>query len=72
ARAGVGSMIIIDADVVNPSNKNRQLLALDSNMGKPKAHLMHDRLLDINPSIKVTVIQEFLTQENVDELLSQR
>lgn len=72
ARAGVGSMIIIDADVVNPSNKNRQLLALDSNMGKPKAHLMHDRLLDINPSIKVTVIKEFLTQENVDDLLSQR
>ena len=72
ARAGVGSMIIIDADVVNLSNKNRQLLALDSNMGKPKAHLMHDRLLDINPSIKVTVIKEFLTQENVDELLSQR
>lgn len=72
ARAGVGSMIIIDADVVNPSNKNRQLLALDSNMGKSKAHLMHDRLLDINPSIKVTVIKEFLTQENVDELLSQR
>lgn len=72
ARAGVGSMIIVDADVVNPSNKNRQLLALDSNMGKPKAYLMHDRLLDINPSIKVTVIKEFLTQENVDELLSQR
>lgn len=72
ARAGVGSMIIIDADVVNPSNKNRQLLALDSNMGKSKAHLMHDRLLDINSSIKVTVIKEFLTQENVDELLSQR
>lgn len=72
ARAGVGSMIIIDADVVNLTNKNRQLLALDSNMGKPKAHLMHDRLLDINPSVNVTVIQEFLNEENVDELLSQR
>lgn len=72
ARAGVGSMIIIDADVVNPSNKNRQLLALDSNMGKYKAALMGNRLTDINPSLKITVIQEFLTQENVDELLSQR
>lgn len=72
ARAGVGSMIIIDADVVNPSNKNRQLLALDSNVGKPKAQLMHDRLSDINPLLKITVIQEFLTQENVEELLSQR
>ena len=72
ARAGVGSMIILDADNINPSNKNRQLLALESTMGQPKAQLMYNRLMDINPSLKITVIKEFLTQENVDEILSHR
>lgn len=72
ARTGVGSMIILDADSVNPSNKNRQLLALESTIGQPKAQLMYDRLMDINPSLKITVIREFLTQDNVDEILSQR
>ena len=65
-------MIILDADSVNPSNKNRQLLALESTIGQPKAQLMYDRLMDINPSLKITVIREFLTQDNVDEILSQR
>ena len=72
ARAGVGSMIILDADNINPSNKNRQLLALESTMGQPKAQLMYNRLMDINPALKITVIKEFLTQENVDEILSHR
>jgi len=72
ARTGVGSMIILDADSINPSNKNRQLLALESTIGQPKAQLMYDRLRDINPSLKITVIKEFLTQDNVDEILSQR
>ena len=72
ARTGVGSMIILDADSIHPSNKNRQLLALESTIGQPKAQLMYDRLRDINPSLKITVIKEFLTQDNVDEILSQR
>ncbi len=71
-RTGVGSMIILDADYVSSSNKNRQLLALESTIGQPKVQLMCSRLLDINPSLKITVIKEFLTQDNVDELLSQR
>jgi len=72
ARAGVGSMIILDADNINPSNKNRQLLALESTMGQSKAQLMYNRLMDINPALKIIVIKEFLTQENVDEILSHR
>ena len=72
ARTGVGAMIILDADYVSSSNKNRQLLALESTIGQPKVQLMCSRLLDINPSLKITVIKEFLTQDNVDELLSQR
>lgn len=69
ARAGVGSMIILDADSVSESNKNRQLLALDSTIGKPKAPLMAERLKDINANIKLKVIEEYLTVDNMGEVL---
>jgi len=69
ARVGVGSMIILDSDIINPSNKNRQLLALESTMGKRKVSVMAERLKDINPEIEMHVINEFLTEENVAELL---
>jgi tRNA A37 threonylcarbamoyladenosine dehydratase len=68
-RAGVGRVIIMDSDVVNITNKNRQLLALESTIGLPKAKLMEQRLKDINPSLKILVIEEFLTEDNVDDLL---
>ncbi len=68
-RAGVGSVVILDSDVVNITNKNRQLLALDSTIGASKARLMEQRLKDINPSLEVVVIEEFLTEDNVDDLL---
>ncbi len=68
-RAGVGSVVILDSDVVNITNKNRQLLALDSTIGASKARLMERRLTDINPSLEVVVIEEFLTEENVEDLL---
>ncbi len=68
-RAGVGSVVILDSDVVNITNKNRQLLALDSTIGASKARLMEQRLTDINPSLEVVVIEEFLTEDNVDDLL---
>ncbi|MDD2292999.1 MAG: tRNA threonylcarbamoyladenosine dehydratase [Bacteroidales bacterium] len=69
ARAGVGSMIILDSDVVNETNKNRQLLALDSNIGKSKARVMAQRLLDINPHINLTVIEEYLTEDNIPSVI---
>ncbi len=69
ARAGIGSMLILDSDVVNPSNKNRQLLALDSTLGKRKAEIMASRLKDINPEIELTIVTEYLTDENVGRLL---
>ena len=69
ARAGVGRMVILDSDVINESNKNRQLLALDSTMGMSKATIMRDRLLDINPQLKIFTIDTYLTEENVEELL---
>ena len=53
ARAGVGRMIIIDSDRVSESNKNRQLLALDSTEGQLKVDVMAGRLLDINPELHI-------------------
>lgn len=69
ARAGVGHMILLDSDVVAPSNKNRQLLALDSNMGRKKVEVMAKRLRDINPEIALTPICEYVTEGNVAELI---
>ena len=71
ARAGVGRMVILDSDRVSPSNKNRQLLALDSTLGRPKTEVLRERLLDINPSIRLTVIDSYLDEKNVAELLPQ-
>lgn len=68
-RAGVGSLLILDSDVVNPSNKNRQLIALDSTMGKSKVDILSERLKDINPQLRITGIKEYLTEENVSDLL---
>lgn len=58
-RSGVGTMTIVDGDVVDPTNKNRQLIALDSTVGQPKAAVMADRLRDINPALSLTAIQAF-------------
>ncbi len=68
-RAGVGEMTIIDGDVVEISNKNRQLPALDSNIGRPKAELMAARFRDINPDIKLHVINDFIKDDRMTELL---
>lgn len=70
ARAGIGKMIILDSDVVSITNKNRQLLALDSTIGLSKAQLMAARIRDINPEIELCVLEEYLTEENVEAVLS--
>ncbi len=70
-RAGVGHMTIVDGDVVDPTNRNRQLQALATTHGMSKAALMAERLLQINPAVKLTVIAEFQDPEMVIELLKQ-
>ena len=69
ARAGVGTMTIVDGDVVDPSNRNRQLPALATTHGLPKADLMAERLMAINPELKLKVVKEFLTPQKVREIL---
>ena len=68
-RAGVGKMTIIDADTVQPSNINRQLPALHSHIGKPKAEILAERFRDINPDLKLKVMQVYLKDEAIPELL---
>lgn len=68
-RAGVGEMTIVDADVVEDSNRNRQLIALINTIGVPKVEVMSERLRHINPEIKLHPIQEFIRDERTVELL---
>lgn len=65
ARAGIGEMTIIDGDVVDPTNRNRQLPALATNHGVSKALIMEERLRAINPELKLHVIKEFVNPEMV-------
>lgn len=69
ARAGVGHMVVMDSDCVSVTNKNRQLLALDSTVGRPKCDVLRERLLDINPGLDITVIKEYLEADSVESVL---
>ena len=71
ARSGVGSMTIVDGDVVDITNINRQLPALHSTVGQPKVTVVGDRLMDINPKLKLTRVQEFLSPERAFEIVSE-
>ena len=68
-RAGVGKMTIVDADTVQPSNINRQLPALHSVIGRPKAEVLAERFRDINPDLDLTVLPVYLKDEAIPELL---
>ncbi len=69
ARAGVGRLTLIDHDVVAQSNINRQLPALLSTVGQPKAEVMAARIRDINPDCKLVVLREFLVPETVADIV---
>ena len=66
ARTGVGRIDIIDADTVSVSNLNRQIIALESTVGKPKVEVMRERILDINPLCDVKAYEAFYSEENAD------
>lgn len=63
ARAGVGSLALIDKDVVEESNCNRQLVALTSTIGRAKADVMRERVLDINPACRAEAYKLFYLPE---------
>lgn len=72
ARSGIGKMTIIDGDVVDPTNRNRQLPALATNHGVSKAEIMAERLQAINPELELVVVKQFLNPEMVEEQLASK
>jgi tRNA A37 threonylcarbamoyladenosine dehydratase len=70
ARTGVGRLTLIDYDTVSKSNVNRQLPALDDTIGEKKSAVLKQRVLGINPYCDCRIIDDFLTVQNLDELLS--
>lgn len=71
-RSGVGRITIVDGDVVDPSNRNRQLCALASTEGQFKVDVMSSRLRDINPSVRVITLREFMMPDRMERILATR
>lgn len=72
ARAGVGNLTIVDGDVVDITNINRQLPALHSTVGMTKIDVVGDRLMDINPELNLTKVKEFLSPERAFEIVDEK
>jgi len=68
ARSGVGKLVLIDGDTVAKSNINRQIIALQSTVGKHKAEVMKERILDINPNAEVEALNIFLNSDTVSTI----
>lgn len=69
-RAGVGHITLLDSDTVSDSNRNRQLLAMASTLGRKKTEVARERLLDINPQADIVIIDQYLEEQNVAQLVS--
>ncbi|GAA4343862.1 tRNA cyclic N6-threonylcarbamoyladenosine(37) synthase TcdA [Kangiella taiwanensis] len=69
ARSGIGKITMIDPDEVSESNINRQLVALESTVGKGKCDVLVERVADINPACEINVIEDLLKPENTRELI---
>lgn len=68
ARSGIGHLVLIDYDVVDVTNKNRQLIAMDSTIGIKKIEVLKRRILDINPNCQVDTHDTFLIEDNLSLL----
>ena len=69
ARSGIGSLVVVDSDVISLTNINRQLLADFTTIGRPKVEVCKERLLHINPNLQIRTYQEFYDESN-SELIS--
>ena len=70
ARSNIGTLILVDYDKVDETNINRQIIALNSTIGKKKVDLLEERVKDINPNIKVIKIDSFINKDNIDSLFT--
>lgn len=69
ARSAVGAITLVDMDVVSESNINRQLVATQDNIGRDKGLVMQERIAQINPSCDVNFIDDFISRDNLDQLI---
>ena len=67
-RSGIGTLIIVDFDMIDESNINRQIIALESTIGLKKVDVLKNRIIDINKNCNVITIDQFITVDNLDEL----
>src|SRR5699024_5191343 len=72
ARTGIGEIILIDYDIIDITNINRQIHATTKTVGMPKVEVMRDRLLDINPELKVVIYREKYNLDTKNRLISPR
>lgn len=70
-RSGVGNMTIIDGDTIQPGNLNRQIPAIHSTLNRSKAEVMGERLKDINPGLRLTILNDFIKEERMPEILKE-
>ncbi len=70
ARAGVGSLFLVDNDTVALTNINRQAIAFHSTVGKSKAQVMKERIFDICPDTQAEICQSFVLPENLEEVMA--
>ena len=68
ARSNIGTLILVDYDKVDVTNINRQIVALDSTIGKSKVDVLEERIKDINSGCKVIKIDKFIDDNNFKEL----
>lgn len=72
ARAGVGNITLVDNDSITLTNINRQIIALNSTLGRMKTEVMAERIHDINPLCKVNCINEFILYDNINDVLNKK
>lgn len=70
ARAGIGTLTLVDNDTIQTSNINRQIAALNSTEGEYKADVMKRRLKDINPAIQINILKTYIREDTIDGLLN--
>ena len=71
-RIGIENITIIDNDIIDESNLNRQIISLHSNIGNYKVDEAKKRIIDINPNINITISKEFITKENIDNIFKNK
>lgn len=71
-RSGIGKLIIVDNDIVDITNLNRQIIATEEVIGLPKVDVMENRIKSINPNCEVIKLKEFILPENIDLLFQEK